>query len=78
MKKLIAASCCLMLLSPPLVLAQAQVPPFKAPPLTKKEMAEKDKGSKTRMHQCTDKAKGNNVQPGTPQFNRYMTDCIKP
>lgn len=75
MNKLVAMSCCVMLASSPMALAQA--PAAKKPtPVTKKEEADKKKGVQIRLGDCTKGAKGKNLQPDTREFDRHMADCI--
>lgn len=75
MNKLVAMSCCVMLASSPMALAQAPAAK-KKPPVTAKEEADKKKGVQIRMGDCTKSAKGRNLQPETPAFHRHMTDCL--
>jgi len=75
MNKLVAMSCCVMLASSPMALAQAPAAK-RTPSLTAKEQADKTTGEKRRMEDCTKNAKGRNLQAGH-EFDRYMTDCLK-
>ena len=78
MNKLILTLCCLWLASSSFVLAQSQGPASpKKPPVTAKEAAEKKKQLHTTMGQCSSKAGGNTMKPGTPEFDRYMANCMK-
>jgi len=77
MNKPIAALCCLMLAAPPLALAQDKGTVQKAAPMTKKELAEKEKAMHARMGQCSDRAQSNKLKAGTNEHRRFISDCLK-
>ena len=77
MNKLIAALCCLTLAVSPLALAQGTGPGSKPAPMSKKEQAEKEKALHKQMAQCSTKAQGSKLKPGTPAFNRFISECLR-
>ena len=75
MNKLLAMWCCVMLVSSPMALAQDPAAK-KKPPVSAKEEAEKKKAIGKKMGDCTNSAKGKNMEPGTKGHDRYMAECI--
>ena len=78
MNRLTAALlCCLMLAAAPLAWAQGTRSGYKAPPLSKEEIADKDKKQKSKIGDCTRKTRTDGIQPSNPDFDRIMANCLK-
>jgi hypothetical protein len=76
MNKLIAL-CCLMLAAPQFGLAQTKDTTQKPAPMTKRELAEKEKATHLRMGQCSDRAQNSGYKAGTEMHRKFMSDCLK-
>lgn len=76
MNKLAVVVCSLML-AVPVASAQSTSAGKKAIPISKKEAAERDKKLKPLIGDCTTQANRDGLKPGTNEFNRFMSGCIK-